>query len=127
MGSGYDVIWFLYKGRPYDIGRFYRPDGTFTGYYVDILEQVHWEGHDSRTLQPIVDLFLDLWITPEMEHRLLDEEELEEATRSGAVTERQRQHARTVAAELTSRIEAGVFPPPEVTRYAQEPSQLERR
>jgi len=40
--DGYDVVWFLFKGRPYDIGRFYRPDGTWTGYYVDILEPVVW-------------------------------------------------------------------------------------
>src|SRR5438105_761060 len=59
FNSGYWAIWFLFQDRPWDVGRFYRPDGTWTGYYVDILEPVRWSGQDPPLLEPLVDLFLD--------------------------------------------------------------------
>lgn len=53
LDRGYWGIWFLFKDRPYDVGRVYRPDGTWTGYYVDVLDEDEFEeaerlGHISR-------------------------------------------------------------------------------
>jgi predicted RNA-binding protein associated with RNAse of E/G family len=118
MAAGYRVVWFLYKDCPYDIGRFYRPDGAWTGYYVDILEPVRWEGSDPETLEPIVDLFLDLWITPEGRLLVLDEDEFEEAERRGYLTPEQARHARAVVEELVRQTEAGSFPPATVQSFS---------
>jgi predicted RNA-binding protein associated with RNAse of E/G family len=111
MGNGYRVVWFLFNGEPYDVGRFYRPDGTWTGYYVDILEPVHWQGADPGTLEPIVDLFLDLWITPEGQYLVLDEEELDEAVRQDAIGDEKAREARSALNRLIKATQRGEFPP----------------
>ncbi len=108
---GYRAVWFLFKDRPFDVGRIYRPDGTWTGYYSDILEPVRWVDADPTTLQPITDLFLDLWIAPDGRHRVLDEDEFEEAIGRGILTGEQIDHARRVLHELTEATERGAFPP----------------
>jgi predicted RNA-binding protein associated with RNAse of E/G family len=118
MASGYRVVWFLFNGKPYDIGRFYRPDGTWTGYYVDILEPVRWQDADPDTLEPIVDLFLDLWITPDGEGLILDEDELEEAVRQKAIPPERAGRAREVAERLLEATLRGDFPPEIVRKFA---------
>jgi predicted RNA-binding protein associated with RNAse of E/G family len=117
LAAGYHAVWFLYKGEPWDIGRLYRPDGTWTGYYVDVLERVRWEGADPTTLAPLVDLFLDVWITPAGECLLLDEDELVEATQAGAISTEQAGFARHVAQNLLQGVERGAFPTIDVRRW----------
>ena len=111
MDRGYRAVWFLFKDRPYDVGRFYRPDGTWTGYYADVLEPVRWAGSDPTTLEPITDLFLDLWIAPDGRYLILDEDEFEEAISRGSLTPEQIDHARRVLQELTEATARGAFPP----------------
>jgi uncharacterized protein len=115
--TGYEAVWFLFKGKPYDVARFYRPDCTFTGYFVDVLEPVEWEGSDAGTLQPLVDLFLDLWIAPDGRFQLMDEDELEDAVHRGFIGRAKAKVARTVANELAEATQAGTFPPAFVTVY----------
>lgn len=110
MAAGYDVIWFLFKDEPFDVGRFYRPDGTWTGYYVDILEPVRWQGTNADTLQPIVDLFLDLWIAPDGEHMVLDEDEFEDAKAKGYLSGDQVAHAQETLQRLVASVMQNTFP-----------------
>ncbi len=117
FGSGYRAVWFLFKDRPFDVGRIYRPDGTWTGYYSDILEPVRWVASDPRTLQPITDLFLDLWIAPDGRHQVLDEDEFEEAVGRGILRREQIDHARRVLGELTDATQRGLFPPRVVREF----------
>ncbi len=111
LDAGYWAVWFLFKNQPFDVGRFYRPDGTFTGYYADVLEPVRWERDNPATLEPIIDLFLDLWIAPDGSHLVLDEDEFQEAIDLGNLTTAQIEHARTVLQELIEATERGTFPP----------------
>lgn len=111
LDRGYWGIWFLFKDRPYDVGRVYRPDGTWTGYYVDVLEPVRWTGADPATLEPVVDLFLDLWIEPDGAVIVLDEDEFEEAERLGHISRDQADRARDVLRQLVREVEGGTFPP----------------
>lgn len=120
--KGYWAVWFLFKDRPYDVGRFYRPDGTWTGYYADVLEPVRWTGSDPTTLQPVVDLFLDLWIAPDGRYMALDEDEFEEAIEAGRLTPVQIDHARRVLADLVDATEQGTFPPPIVKDFRLTPA-----
>lgn len=117
LAAGYQAVWFLYKGEPWDIARIYRPDGSWAGYYADVLEPVKWEGADPRTLQPVVDLFLDLWITPAGEVLLLDEDELAAAIEDGWVSVERADWARQVARNMLQAVEWETFPPIEVRRY----------
>jgi predicted RNA-binding protein associated with RNAse of E/G family len=111
LDTGYWAVWFLFKNQPFDVGRFYRPDGTWTGYYVDVLEPVRWTGADPATLQPMVDLFLDLWIAPTGHFVVLDEDEFEDAIEQKRLTQDQMVHARGVLRELIEATERGMFPP----------------
>jgi len=110
-------VWFLFQDRPYDIARVYRSGVEFRGYYVDMLEPVRWSGSDPGTLEPITDLFLDLWIWPDLRHAVLDEDELHQAETRGGVSPDQAASARATAAELISGIAKGQFPPPVVRNY----------
>ncbi len=116
IADGYRAIWFLFKDQPYDIGRFYRPDGSWTGYYVDVLEPVRWQGAEAETLEPLVDLFLDLWIAPDGSYEVLDEDEFEEALRLGHITDVQAEHARRVLHDIVDRVQTADFLPDVVTR-----------
>ncbi len=118
IADGYRAIWFLFKDQPYDIGRFYRPDGSWTGYYVDVLEPVRWQGAEAQTLEPLVDLFLDVWIAPDGSYEVLDEDEFEEALRLGHITDAQAEHARRVLHDIVHRVQRGNFLPDVVTRYS---------
>jgi predicted RNA-binding protein associated with RNAse of E/G family len=111
MAAGYEAVWFLFKDEPFDVGRFYRPDGRWTGYYVDMLEPVRWQHSAPETLEPIVDLFLDLWIAPDGGFTVLDDDEFEEALAGGHITEAQAQLARETLARLVKSTQRGRFPP----------------
>ncbi len=117
MDSGYWSVWFVFKNRPFDVGRIYRPDGTWMGYYADILEPVRWEGSDPTTLQPIIDLFLDLWIAPDGRYSVLDEDEFEEAVSLGHLTGEQISQARSVLLDLIEATKRGEFPPALVKEF----------
>lgn len=111
MGNGYWAVWFLFKGQPYDVARVYRPDGTWTGYYADVLEPVHWDGNNPHSLPPLVDLFLDLWIAPDGEFEVLDEDELQAAIEGGTISGQQAAQARDVLAHMIAATRSGDFPP----------------
>ncbi len=117
MDTGWWAVWFVFQGRPFDIGRVYRPDGTWTGYYVDVLEPVRWKGSDPTTLEPAVDLFLDLWIAPDGGYLVLDEDEFEQAISLGHLKSEQIDHARGVLRELIQWTERGEFPPAVVKEF----------
>jgi len=40
VANGYFVVWFIFRRRWYDIGKFYDGKGAFTGYYCDIIRPV---------------------------------------------------------------------------------------
>jgi uncharacterized protein len=118
LDVGFWGIWFLFKHRSFDVGRVYRPDGTWMGYYVDVLEPVQWKASDPSTLEPITDLFLDLWIAPDGKYMVLDEDEFEEAVNLGYLTRKQADHARSVLQELVMATERGEFPPAVVRDFS---------
>ena len=117
LDSGYWAGWFLFKDQPFDVARFYRPDGTWTGFYADVLEPVRWKGSDPTTIEPIIDLFFDLWIAPDGRYLILDEDEFEEAVSRGRVTSGQIVHARGVLESLVEATKRGEFPPAPVKAF----------
>jgi predicted RNA-binding protein associated with RNAse of E/G family len=118
MDDGYWGVWFLFKGKPFDIGRIYRPDGTRTGYYIDVLEPVQWQAANPNTLEPTGDLFLDLWIAADGKHVVLDEDEFERAIALGHLTSGQEGHARSVLQDLVGATQREEFPPAVVKHFS---------
>lgn len=62
----------------------------------------------------ITDLFLDLWVSPDLKWKVLDEDELEEAFKRGWITERLCLKAKLEMRKLVESVIRGKFPPPRV-------------
>lgn len=104
------IVWFTFPGRRHDVGRFHLADGTFTGWYANVLEPVLGvEGEDWTT----TDLFLDVWLAAgrPTQPRLLDEDELDEALANGWVAPETARSAREEAESLMRAARAGAWPP----------------
>ena len=112
--NGYFMIYFAFVGKNYDILKVYDREGNFKGLYVDVLA---YTKRYENTLE-MLDLFLDIFIFPNGEHFLLDEEELEMALNYGIVDKETVDFAYSIAREIMEKIEKGEFPPKIVWEYS---------
>ncbi|WP_456450074.1 DUF402 domain-containing protein [Palaeococcus sp. (in: euryarchaeotes)] len=112
--NGYFMIYFAFVGKNYDILKVYDREGNFKGLYVDVLA---YTKRYENTLE-MLDLFLDIFIFPNGEHFLLDEEELEMALNYGIVDKETVDFAYNIAREIMEKIEKGEFPPKIVWEYS---------
>lgn len=109
--SGYLAIWFIFKNKWYDVGKFYDRDRKWIGYYCDIVKPVaRLLGSRARTTT-LTDLFLDLWITPEGRYFALDEDELQNALERGRISSPLANQAQKQLATLIQMVEEHRFPP----------------
>lgn len=116
LEHGSDVVWFTFPGAWHDVGRFHRADGTFTGFYANILTPpVMGDGVWDTT-----DLFLDVWMTPEGVAMLLDEDELDEALGRELVDAPTADRAREEATRLIRGAGDGSWPPASVREWTLE-------
>jgi len=111
--SGYWAIWFVFKDRWFDIGKFYDDSKNWIGYYCDIVKPIKRLMCGSRT-SLLTDLFLDIWITPNGTVHVLDEDELEYAVQRGFISETLAVKARSEVRSLVRKIKQHNFPPIEV-------------
>jgi predicted RNA-binding protein associated with RNAse of E/G family len=81
LETGSSVVWFTYPGAWHDVGRFHLADGTFTGFYANVLTPPEIDGLVWHT----TDLYLDVWVSTDGTVLLLDEEEFDEAVGGGLV------------------------------------------
>lgn len=113
LEPGAPVVWFTYPDRWYDVGRFHRADGTFTGVYANILTPVEMRGDRWFT----TDLCLDVWAAADGRVRVLDEAEFAEAVERGwidpATATTAREHAETLALWAVQ----GSWPPAHVAEW----------
>jgi len=114
LDDGYDAVWFVYRGRHHDIGVITDLAGDFTGYYCDAILPII--GRDG--LYEITDLFLDLWISPDGQTTILDEEEFSDAISKGWITHEEARIAREEVDRMALGVREGVFPPDRVRDYA---------
>lgn len=116
LEAGSSIVWFSYPGRWHDVGLFHLSDGTFTGYYANVLTPVLMDG----TRWDTTDLFLDVWLGAEGEAEILDEEELKEALQMGWIDRETYDRARAEAAAIMEAARDGSWPPPEVREWSLE-------
>jgi hypothetical protein len=113
VDQGYLALWFIFKGKWFDIGKFYDRSSNWLGYYCDIVKPLTRLLYGRRT--PIItDLFLDLWIFPDRNYYVLDEEEFEEAARSRIISRRLAAKAESELKRLIKLVKQNKFPPNEV-------------
>jgi uncharacterized protein len=114
LEPGARAVWLTFPGAWHDIGRFHLRDGTFTGYYANILTPVDLsapagsEPHVWHT----TDLFLDVWLAPGGAARLLDEDELAGALSRGHIDAETAEQAQREADRLLALASTGAWPPP---------------
>ena len=113
LAPGYLIVYFELMRKWFSVGKIRDPSGKHTGYYCDIISH-------PRLLEDggveITDLFLDLWVAPDLRYKVLDEEELEDAVEKGWITEQLYEKARVELEKLVTSVRQGNFPPPLVKR-----------
>lgn len=107
LEPGSEVVWFTFPDAWHDVGRFHRADGTFTGLYANILTPPALDGTEWDT----TDLFLDVWLSPQGDVLLLDEEELDEALGREWLDALTAARAREEGRRLVREAAEGVWPP----------------
>ena len=107
LEPGAPVVWFTFRRLWHDVGRFHLRDGTFTGFYANVLTPVEMDGALWRT----TDLCLDVWLGADGAVERLAEAELAEAEREGWADAETAARARREAAELAQAARAGRWPP----------------
>jgi predicted RNA-binding protein associated with RNAse of E/G family len=105
---GAPMIWYVFPGKWYDLGRFYLRDGTFTGYYGNIIAPATFEGTEWE----IYDLCLDLWIDRDGTYQILDQDEFDEAVDRHWIDAETARRARLELDRLVQDTREGRFPPP---------------
>ncbi len=116
LETGSRVLWFTFPGRWHDVGRFHAPDGTFRGYYTNILTPPLMDGSSWHT----TDLFLDMWCPAAGGAMLLDEDEMAEALAHGDIDPDLANVAREEADRLLALATRGDWPPPIVLEWTLE-------
>ena len=116
LEPGSPIVWFTYPGRWYDIGRFHRADGTFTGFYANILTPVEMNGDRWAT----TDLFLDVWLSATGATTILDQPEFLAAVDAGWISAATAATAREHAETLAIAARQGLWPHPEVAEWTLE-------
>lgn len=113
LEPGSPVVWFTFADAWHDIGRFHLADGSFTGYYANVLTPVELHDPDQQPLTwTTTDLFLDVWLGSDGHLAVLDAPELAEAEGRGWVEAPTARRARDEAARLVREAGAGAWPPP---------------
>ena len=124
MRPGDLAIWFLFKGQAFDVARVLSSGGELRGFYVDALSPVRWNAAEPDTLEPLDDLYLDLWVWPDYRCATLDEDELALAELHGRISRNDADLARSTIWELVLEVKSGTFPPAEIRAYDIPPDQL---
>ena len=109
LGNNFPVVWFVFTGLWYDVGKVYNLNNEWTGYYCDVLKPVIRSMDVDGKLDrfEITDLFLDLWINPDGTYEIQDEDEFEEAVQSGAIDAELEKKAWAVLKALITEVESG--------------------
>jgi len=110
LAPGFPIVYFELTGKWFTVGKIRNLQGRHTGYYCDIVTP-------PRLLDDgieLTDLFVDLWVSPDLRCKVLDEEDLEDAFRKGWIPEQLYSKAKTEVEKLVRLVRSGKFPPREV-------------
>ena len=114
--NGYLAIWFVYRNRWYDVGKFFDRARNCVGYYCDMVKPTKQLLRGSSRTAIVTDLFLDLWIWPDGRYAVLDEDEFKHGLRRGQIPRSLAFEAQRQLARLVKRTKEKRFPPAYVRR-----------
>jgi predicted RNA-binding protein associated with RNAse of E/G family len=111
LAPGFEIVYFDFVGKWFTVGKIRNMQGKHTGYYCDIVTP-------PRLLEDggleLTDLFLDLWVSPDLRYEVLDEAELEDALCNGWVSKQLCEKAKEELNKLIQIVKRGKFPPYQV-------------
>ena len=113
LKAGFPITYFELIGRWFTIVKVRNLQGRHTGYYCDIATPPRLLKDGSVEL---TDLFLDLWVSPDLKYKVLDEEELEDALKNGWVSKELYETAKRELQKLVAMVEQRKFPPQLIRR-----------
>lgn len=116
LGDNFNAIWFVFTGLWYDIGKIYNLNNEWTGYYCDIIMPVERSAEKFE----IVDLILDLWVSPDGTYQIQDEDEFETALEKGIINRELADKAKDELNNLIGEVKSGSFPPEFVKNFRTE-------
>jgi predicted RNA-binding protein associated with RNAse of E/G family len=116
LDDGAPVVWFTFPGLWYDIGRFHRLDGRFTGFYANLLTPVEIQGERWET----TDLILDVWSGADGHAEVLDRDELSQAVAQGWLADGEAAILLERAERLAAAARDGSWPEPYVRDWTLE-------
>ena len=116
LENGSLAVWFTFPDVWHDIGRFHLAGGSLTGVYANILSPPRIDGPDWYT----TDLWLDVWIRPGHDARLLDVDEFDAGVSAGLIDTATAERAREEARSILERASSGTWPPPIVEEWTLE-------
>jgi len=108
LETGSRIIWFTFPNAWHDIGLFHKANGHHTGIYANILTPLK---HVSPFVWETTDLFLDIWINPNDECTVLDEDEFTIAKQSKWISSTFAKNALTELKLLIDGHRNGTWPP----------------
>jgi len=107
LARGFSITYFQFLDKWFTIVKIRNLQGEHTGYYCDIVLPPRLLGEWVE----ITDLFLDLWVSPDLKYRILDEDEFEEALQKKWIDKEIYEKARMELQRLISKVENKRFPP----------------
>ena len=110
---GAPIVWYVFPNAWYDIGRFHLADGTFTGYYINLIAPPQL----GERYWTIYDLCLDVWLDPSGNCVVLDQDEFDEAVDSHWIDTTTAERVRHELDDVLQKLATGRFPPDVVQRY----------
>lgn len=108
LARGFQIVYFELLGKWFAVGKVRNLYGKHTGYYCDLVTPPKLLADGGVEL---TDLFLDLWVSPDMRFKVLDEKELENAFRKGWVSKQLYAKAKEELEKLINIVKRGKFPP----------------
>jgi predicted RNA-binding protein associated with RNAse of E/G family len=110
LATGFQIVYFELTGKWFSVGKIRNLQGKHTGYYCDIVTPPRLSPDGVE----VTDLFLDLWVAPNLTYKVLDKEELEDAFQEGWITKQLYDKAKKELKKLISNVKEGKFPPSKV-------------
>jgi predicted RNA-binding protein associated with RNAse of E/G family len=107
LAPSFKIVYFDIFGKWFAMDKVWNLQGKHTGYYCDIVIPPRLKGDWLE----LTDLFLDLWISPDLRYKILDEDELEDALRKGWIEKEIYNKAREELQKLIGLVENKRFPP----------------
>jgi GrpB-like predicted nucleotidyltransferase (UPF0157 family)/predicted RNA-binding protein associated with RNAse of E/G family len=106
--AGFPIVYFELIGKWFNVVKIRDLRGKHTGYYCDI-------STPPRLLEDgsveVTDLFLDIWVSPDLRYKVLDQDELEEAIEKKWISKDLYVRAKKELKKLIERVEQKEFPP----------------